>query len=41
MVESLSLTPMRAAMCSDKSLEGYEGLSGDVPKSVIKSKGRA
>jgi hypothetical protein len=23
---------MRAAMCSDKSLEGHEGLSGDVPK---------
>ena len=23
---------MRAALCSDKSLEGYEGLSDDVPK---------
>ena len=32
MVESLKLTPMRAAICSDKSLEGYEGLSGDIPK---------
>ena len=32
MVESLRLTPMRAAMCSAKSLEGHEGLSDDVPK---------
>jgi hypothetical protein len=32
MVESLRLTPRRVALCSDNSLEGYEELSGDIPK---------